>query len=118
MREAIHTVFLYYAIREGLTMGIVNAGQLGVYADFEPQLRDLVEDVILDRAEPVGRQDPADERSPTERLVQFADRVKGSGAKRSEEHTSELQPLMRISYAVFCLKKKKATKTNTTVHTY
>src|SRR3546814_654669 len=85
MREAIHTVFLYYAIREGLTMGIVNAGQLGVYADLEPQLRDLVEDVILDRAEPVGRQDPADERSPTERLVQFADRVKGSGAKKEED---------------------------------
>src|SRR5699024_3840835 len=42
MREAIHTVFLYYAIREGLTMGIVNAGQLGVYADLDPKLRDLV----------------------------------------------------------------------------
>src|SRR5690606_31117954 len=55
MREAIHTVFLYYAIREGLTMGIVNAGQLGVYADLDAKLRDLVEDVILDRAEPVGK---------------------------------------------------------------
>lgn len=54
MREAIHTVFLYHAIREGMSMGIVNAGQLGVYAEIAPQLRDLVEDVILDRAEPVG----------------------------------------------------------------
>ena len=57
MREAIHTVFLYYAVKEGMTMGIVNAGQLGVYADLDPKLRDLVEDVVLDRAEPVGRQD-------------------------------------------------------------
>ena len=84
MREAIHTVFLYHAIREGLTMGIVNAGQLGVYADLDPVLRDLVEDVVLDRAEPLGRKDPDDERTSTERLVQFADTVKGSGAKKEE----------------------------------
>ena len=87
MREAIHTVFLYYAIEAGLTMGIVNAGQLGVYADLAPHLRDLVEDVILDRPEPVGRSDSADERSPTERLVQFAETVKGSGAKKEEDLT-------------------------------
>ncbi|AHC44984.1 5-methyltetrahydrofolate--homocysteine methyltransferase [Achromobacter xylosoxidans NBRC 15126 = ATCC 27061] len=85
MREAIHTVFLYYAVKEGMTMGIVNAGQLGVYADLDPKLRDLVEDVVLDRAEPVGKTDPADERTPTERLVQFADSVKGSGAKKEED---------------------------------
>ncbi|NYE25181.1 methionine synthase [Pigmentiphaga litoralis] len=85
MREAIHTVFLYYAIREGLTMGIVNAGQLGVYANLDPVLRDLVEDVVLDRPEPVGRKDPADDRTPTERLVQFADQVKSSGVKREED---------------------------------
>ena len=87
MREAIHTVFLYYAIREGLTMGIVNAGQLGVYADLDPKLRDLVEDVILNREPPVGKTDPNDERSPTERLVEFADSVKGSGTKREEDLT-------------------------------
>src|SRR5690606_32704664 len=87
MREAIHTVFLYYAIREGLTMGIVNAGQLGVYADLDTVLRDLVEDVILDRDPPVGKTDPADERTPTERLVQFAETVKGSGAKKEEDLT-------------------------------
>ncbi|MFW7345235.1 MULTISPECIES: methionine synthase [unclassified Pigmentiphaga] len=85
MREAIHTVFLYHAIREGLTMGIVNAGQLGVYADLDPVLRDLVEDVVLDRAEPLGRKDPGDERTSTERLVQFADTIKGSGAKKEED---------------------------------
>lgn len=85
MREAIHTVFLYYAIREGLTMGIVNAGQLGVYADLDPVLRDLVEDVILDRPEPLGKKDAEDERTPTERLVQFAETVRGSGAKKEED---------------------------------
>ena len=88
MREAIHTVFLYYAVKEGMTMGIVNAGQLGVYADLDPKLRDLVEDVVLDRPNPVGKTDPDDERTPTERLVQFADSVKGSGAKREEDLTS------------------------------
>jgi 5-methyltetrahydrofolate--homocysteine methyltransferase len=54
MRESIHTVFLYYAVREGMSMGIVNAGQLGVYAEIDPVLRDLIEDVVLDRAQPVG----------------------------------------------------------------
>ncbi len=86
MREAIHTVFLYYAIREGLTMGIVNAGMLGVYADLDPKIKDLVEDVILNRASPLGKTDPADERTPTERLVEFAETVKGgSGAKKVED---------------------------------
>nr|MBA3777574.1 dihydropteroate synthase [Betaproteobacteria bacterium] len=47
VREAIHTVFLYHAIRAGLTMGIVNAGQLGVYDEIEPALRELVEDIVL-----------------------------------------------------------------------
>ena len=101
MREAIHTVFLYYAIREGMTMGIVNAGQLGVYADLDKVLRDLVEDVVLDRAEPVGRSDPADERTPTERLVQFADTVKGSGAKREEDLAWREQPVeKRLAHAL------------------
>ncbi len=84
MREAIHTVFLYYAIREGLTMGIVNAGMLGVYADLDQKTRDLVEDVILNRAEPVGKTDPNDERTSTERLVEFAEEIKGSGVKKEE----------------------------------
>ncbi|VFR53653.1 5-methyltetrahydrofolate--homocysteine methyltransferase [plant metagenome] len=101
MREAIHTVFLYYAIREGMTMGIVNAGQLGVYADLAPQLRDLVEDVILDRETPVGRKESHDERTPTERLVQFADTVKGSGAKREEDLSWREQPVeKRLAHAM------------------
>lgn len=101
MREAIHAVFLYYAIREGLSMGIVNAGQLGVYADIDPILRDLVEDVVLDRAEPVGLKEPDDTRTPTERLVTFADTVKGSGIKREEDLTWRQQSVeKRLAHAM------------------
>ena len=101
MREAIHTVFLYYAIREGLTMGIVNAGQLGVYAELSPTLRDLVEDVVLDRQQPVGLTEDNDTRTPTERLVSFADSVKGSGAKREEDLTWREQSVeKRLAHAM------------------
>jgi 5-methyltetrahydrofolate--homocysteine methyltransferase len=101
MREAIHTVFLYYAIREGLSMGIVNAGQLGVYAELDKVLRDLVEDVVLDREQPVGHTDPADDRTPTERLVTFADTVKGSGTKREEDLTWREQTVQkRLAHAL------------------
>ena len=62
VREAIHTVFLYHAIRAGMDMGIVNAGQLGIYDDLDPALRDLAEDVVLNR-----RPDA------TERLLAYAD---------------------------------------------
>src|SRR3546814_14125362 len=85
MREAIHTVFLYYAIQQGMTMGIVNAGQLGVYQDIDKKVLDMVEDVVLDRAEPLGKTDHADERPSTERLVELADTIKGSGAKKEVE---------------------------------
>jgi 5-methyltetrahydrofolate--homocysteine methyltransferase len=71
VREAMHAVFLYHAIAAGLDMGIVNAGQLAVYEDIEPGLKELVEDVVLDR-----RPDA------TERLVEFARRVEGTGAQR------------------------------------
>jgi len=50
VREAMHTAFLYHAIRAGMTMGIVNAGQLGVYEKLDPALRELAEDVILPAA--------------------------------------------------------------------
>ena len=73
VREAIHTVFLYHAIRAGLTMGIVNAGQLGVYDDLAPELRERAEDAVLNR-----RPDA------TERLVAFAETYKAQG-KRTEE---------------------------------
>jgi 5-methyltetrahydrofolate--homocysteine methyltransferase len=74
VREAIHTVFLYHAIRAGLTMGIVNAGQLGVYEDIEPGLRECVEDVVLDRRPDAG-----------ERLVQMAEGLKKEGRVREED---------------------------------
>src|SRR5689334_7666130 len=78
IREAIHTVFLYHAIRAGLTMGIVNAGQLGVYDQLDPQLRTLVEDVVLNRT-------PADGGNATEKLVTFAETYKAKGKRVEEE---------------------------------
>ena len=70
VREAIHTVFLYHAIRAGLTMGIVNAGQLGVYDELDPELRERVEDVVLNRR-----------ADATERLVAFAETLQGARAE-------------------------------------
>jgi 5-methyltetrahydrofolate--homocysteine methyltransferase len=101
MREAIHTVFLYYAIKEGLSMGIVNAGQLGVYAELDKTLRDMVEDVVLDRQTPVGMTDASDDRTNTERLVAFADTVKGSGAKKEEDLDWRAEPVEhRLTHAL------------------
>ncbi len=74
VREAMHTAFLYHAIKAGLDMGIVNAGQLGVYAEIPPDLLELIEDVLLNR-----RQDA------TERLVTFAETVKGKGKAAAEK---------------------------------
>src|SRR4051812_43441595 len=67
VREAIHTVFLYHAIRAGMDMGIVNAGMVGVYDDLDPELRERVEDVVLNRRKDAG-----------ERLVEIAERAKGA----------------------------------------
>ena len=66
VREAIHTVFLYHAIQAGMDMGIVNAGMVGVYDDIEPELRERVEDVVLNRRPDAG-----------ERLVEIAENAKG-----------------------------------------
>ncbi len=74
VREAMHAAFLYHAVRAGLDMGIVNAGQLAVYEDVEPTLKELVEDVLLNR-----RPDS------TERLVDFAESLKGKGARTEAE---------------------------------
>ncbi|MCX7961371.1 MAG: methionine synthase [Burkholderiales bacterium] len=75
VREAMHTVFLYHAVRAGMTMGIVNAGQLGVYEEIEPELRARVEDVLFDR-----RPDA------TERLIEYAAQVKGGArAARADD---------------------------------
>jgi len=101
MREAIHTVFLYYAIKQGMTMGIVNAGQLGVYEDIDRKLLDLVEDVVLNRAEPKGKEGFSDERSPTERLVEFAETIKGSGIKKEEDLSWRQNPVeQRLTHAL------------------
>ncbi|MBU3620075.1 methionine synthase [Polynucleobacter sp. CS-Odin-A6] len=78
VREAIHTVFLYHAIQAGMDMGIVNAGQLGVYADLDPELRERVEDVVLNRFK------EKEGKTPTERLLDIADQFKGGGAKQVE----------------------------------
>ncbi|HET9978308.1 MAG TPA: methionine synthase [Burkholderiaceae bacterium] len=68
VREAIHTVFLYHAIRAGMDMGIVNAGMIGVYDDLDPELKERVEDVVLNRRKDAG-----------ERLIEIADRAKSAG---------------------------------------
>jgi 5-methyltetrahydrofolate--homocysteine methyltransferase len=77
VREAMHSVFLYHAIRAGMDMGIVNAGQLAIYDDIDPELRELVEDVILNRRD-----------DATERLLEAAERYKGEGGKKREEDLS------------------------------
>ena len=79
VREAIHTVFLYHAIKAGMTMGIVNAGQLGVYDEIPRELRDAVEDVVL------NRRTQGSEDSAGERLVALAETVKGGGKVRVED---------------------------------
>jgi len=76
VREAIHSVFLYHAIRAGMDMGIVNAGQLVVYDEIDPELRERCEDVILNR-----RPDA------TERLVSFAETVKAKGKEEVKDET-------------------------------
>ncbi len=76
VREAMHAVFLYHAIRAGMDMGIVNAGQLAVYDEIEPQLRQLCEDVILNRHN--------QHNEATEKLIAFAETVKGK-AKTEEK---------------------------------
>jgi len=71
VREAIHTVFLYHAIQAGMTMGIVNAAQLGVYDDLDPALREKVEAVVLNKSPEAGEQ-----------LVEFAQTVKGAAKEQ------------------------------------
>jgi 5-methyltetrahydrofolate--homocysteine methyltransferase len=78
VREAMHSAFLYHAIAAGLDMGIVNAGMLEVYEEIEPKLKELVEDVLLNR-----RPDA------TERLVEYGETLKGEGAVVAEKKTEE-----------------------------
>ncbi|MEM9184991.1 MAG: methionine synthase, partial [Planctomycetota bacterium] len=72
VREAMHSAFLYHAIGAGMDMGIVNAGQLVVYDEIEPRLKELVEDVLLNRRD-----------DSTERLVDFAETIKNKGGKKA-----------------------------------
>ncbi|MDA0656773.1 MAG: methionine synthase, partial [Proteobacteria bacterium] len=74
LRAAMHTVFLYHAVQAGMDMGIVNAGQLGVYADVPAELKGRVEDVLFARRE-----------DSTERLLDIADNVQGTGAAKVED---------------------------------
>jgi 5-methyltetrahydrofolate--homocysteine methyltransferase len=90
VREAIHTVFLYHAIKAGLTMGIVNAGQLGVYEELDPELRERVEDVVLNRR-----------ADASERLVALAEQVKAGGRERKEDLAWRAEPVeKRLAHAL------------------
>jgi 5-methyltetrahydrofolate--homocysteine methyltransferase len=90
VREAMHAAFLYHAIRAGLDMGIVNAGQLAVYEEIEPELRERVEDVLLNR-----RPDA------TERLVQFAERVQAKVKEPVQEKAWRAAPVEdRLKHAL------------------
>ena len=91
VREAIHSVFLYHAIQAGLSMGIVNAGQLAVYDDLDPALKKAVEDVILNRTP-----------DATENLLAIADNYRGDGAKQKEENLEwrEWPVIKRLEHAL------------------
>jgi len=89
-REAIHTVFLYYAIKAGMTMGIVNAGMVGVYDDLAPELRERVEDVVLNR-----RSDA------TERMIEIAGTLKVGEAREEQNLEWRLEPVeKRLAHAL------------------
>jgi 5-methyltetrahydrofolate--homocysteine methyltransferase len=90
VREAMNAAFLYHAIRAGMDMGIVNAGQLAVYEEIPPELHERVEDVLLNR-----RPDA------TERLVEYAEVVKGAGKKREQDLAWRDAPVEeRLSHAL------------------
>jgi 5-methyltetrahydrofolate--homocysteine methyltransferase len=91
VREAMHSVFLYHAIRAGMDMGIVNAGQLAIYDEIPKPLREAVEDVILNRR-----------KDATERLLEVAEGFKGKGGKAQEQDLSwrETSVEERLSHAL------------------
>jgi 5-methyltetrahydrofolate--homocysteine methyltransferase len=104
-REAIHTVFLYHAIRAGMTMGIVNAGQLGVYEQIPDALRERVEDIVLNRPPTLPADLPADSpergKTATERLIEFAATLKGGAAKQAEDLAWRARPVAeRLAHAL------------------
>ncbi|PYI57959.1 MAG: methionine synthase, partial [Verrucomicrobia bacterium] len=90
VREAMHAAFLFHAIRAGLDMGIVNAGQLAVYEEIEPELRERVEDVLLNRRD-----------DATERLVDFAENVKAKDKTRVPDEAWRAEPVEgRLKHAL------------------
>jgi 5-methyltetrahydrofolate--homocysteine methyltransferase len=90
VREAIHTVFLYHAIQAGMDMGIVNAGMVGVYDDLDAELKERVEDVVLNRRKDAG-----------ERLIEIADRAKSAGKDDSARLAWRANPVNeRLSHAL------------------
>lgn len=91
VREAIHAVFLYHAIKAGMDMGIVNAGQLAIYDDLPEELRERVEDVIQNRRD-----------DATDRLLEIADKYKGDGATEKKESLEwrSLPVVKRLEHAL------------------
>jgi 5-methyltetrahydrofolate--homocysteine methyltransferase len=90
VREAMHTVFLYHAIKAGMDMGIVNASQLGVYDDIDKTLRDLCEDVLLNR-----------NPESTEKLVAYAETVKSAGKEQVVDDAWRKEPVnKRLEHAL------------------
>lgn len=91
VREAIHAVFLYHTIKAGMDMGIVNAGQLAIYDDLPEELRERVEDVILNRR-----------KDATDRLLEIADKYKGDGSveKKEDLEWRSLPVVKRLEYAL------------------
>lgn len=97
VREAIHAVFLYYAIRQGLTMGIVNAGQLAIYDDIPAELKDAVENVVLNRNQGSSGQEA------TEKLLELAEKYRGQGGAQREAENLEWRNesvAKRLEYAL------------------
>ncbi|MEN8281997.1 methionine synthase [Acinetobacter gerneri] len=87
VREAIHSVFLYYAIKQGMTMGIVNAGQMAIYDDIDPELKAAVEDVILNQNQGKSLHDA------TEKLLEVAEKYRGQGAAQKQVENLEWREL-------------------------
>lgn len=83
VREAIHSVFLYHAIQQGMTMGIVNAGQMAIYDDIPKELKDAVEDVILNQNQGASGQDA------TEKLLEVAEQYRGQSAAQKQVENLE-----------------------------
>ena len=87
VREAIHSVFLYHAIKQGMTMGIVNAGQMAIYDDIDPELKAAVEDVILNQNQGESQHDA------TEKLLEVAEKFRGQGAAQKQVENLEWREL-------------------------